>query len=89
MTMNHFAITGTILSVDLKNATILQNGTKVPVRIPTNLIIDLQNAQKSGLEIELKGNISASFLPLQGVAVTRIELVADSFSVVADAAKAA
>lgn len=88
--MNHFAITGTIVSVDLKNATILQNGQKVPVRIPTNLIIDLQNAQKSGVEIELKGNIAASFLPLQGVAVTRIELVADSFSVVvADAAKAA
>lgn len=88
--MNHFAITGTIVSVDLKNATILQNGQKVPVRIPTNLIIDLQNAQKLGVEIELKGNISASFLPLQGVAVTRIELVADSFSVVvADAAKAA
>lgn len=88
--MNHFAITGTIVSVDLKNATILQNGQKVPVRIPTNLIIDLQNAQKSGIEIELRGNISASFLPLQGVAVTRIELVADSFSVVvADAAKAA
>lgn len=87
--MNHFAITGTILSVDLKKATILQNGQKVPVRIPTNLIIDLQNAQKSGLEIELKGNIASSFLPLHGVAVTRIELVADSFSVVADAAKAA
>lgn len=87
--MNHFAITGTIVSVDLKNATILQNGQKVTVRIPTNLIIDLQNAQKLGLEIELKGNIASSFLPLNGVAVTRIELVADSFSVVADAAKAA
>jgi hypothetical protein len=80
--MNTFNISGQVLSVDLKNVILFQDGQKVPVRIPTNLILDLQSAKKTGTKIELKGKILSSFLPLGGVSVSRVELVAENFSVI-------